>query len=63
MDKSGVMPLASVREDGIRLITRFPVCVVEVWERMKREKVSGQLIVNFNSGEPQSFEMKEHRKI
>lgn len=57
------MPLASVREDGIRLITRFPVCVVEVWERMKREKVSGQLIVNFNSGEPQSFEMKEHRKI
>ena len=31
--------------------------------KMANDKLTGQIIINFNSGEPQSFEVKEHYRV
>ena len=41
----------------------LPIAVMECWQRAEREKMTGQLLVNFNSGVAQSFEVKEHHRL
>lgn len=40
-----------------------PRLTAERYQRMVAEKQSGQIIINLNHGDPQSFEIKEHYRI
>jgi len=41
----------------------LPVKVLAALWRMNTEKIAGQVILNFNQGSIQSFEVKEHTRL
>ena len=42
---------------------RLPADVVCAILRLQQDSISGQVILNFNRGDVQSFEIKEHYRI
>ena len=42
---------------------RVPRLIAQKYERMLAEKLTGQILINFNRGDPQSTELKEHDRI
>ena len=43
--------------------TRIPGSVIVALARMSEQKTTGQILLNFNCGSIQSFEVKEHTRI
>jgi len=41
----------------------LPATLVMAIAKMKRELQTGQILINFNEGVAQSFEMKEHHRL
>ena len=62
MVRQGTVTLALARADDT-MTTQWPLEIIERYDQLVRLKISGQLILNFNGGQIQSFEVKEHHRL
>lgn len=55
--------MGNVAELSDRVSLVLPMSLLVELKRMDRERRTGQIIINFNRGEAQSFEVKEHYRL